>query len=464
MKRGYNGLMPRSFLALFVLTTLSLSSFTGAIASESKNSARISSREFLSGDFPQALRARDYPRALKALDALAKQYPDDPLILRYRARMLEKLGRRKEAIAAYRKILAADPKNIPARLFLGLAYAREGNREKAVNELRRVAQNSGAVEYQHWAQAQLARLRAGKRKFGKRVEKKPYLLGKAGVAYDSNPRLVPDDESLSSRSKEDGVLYKLNLDLGYPLLLKKDRRLDALYLSRVILHDEGSDQVNFATQGVALDAKRRTFFWNRAVVLGGRYDARVNFLRSDLFSVVNRLLLSADTSFCKRTRTGLYGRVSYSNYNQDGSRPKITSRDGVRGGLGVVQYFYTADLRSYVFIKQEVSGAATRGDNYDRVGYLARIGAHTPLDRANRWDADASVGFDRGSYPEFSSLSSLEPGGRLDSRLDFYGALTHHWKPNLATRAFYRFIDSDNRNDFFDRRRQIAGVEMVFSL
>ena len=200
------------------------------------------------------------------------------------------------------------------------------------------------------------------------------------------------------------------------------------------------------------------------MVLVGRYDFRTNFLRSDLFSIVNRLLLSADASFWKRTRTHFYGRVSYSDYGPDGSRPSTTSRDGVRGGVGVVQYFYTADLRSYVFLKQEVSGAETRGDNYDRTGYLARLGFHTPLDRKNQVDFDASVGFDRGTYPQFSSLSSLDLADRRDSRLDAYAALTYHWKPNLATRGFYRFISSDNRNDFFDRQRHIAGVEMVFSL
>ena len=67
--------------------------------------------------------------ALADLDAMRAKYPDDPLILRYRGRTLEKLGRRKEAIAAYRRILAADPKQVPARLFLGLAYAKEGRRE-----------------------------------------------------------------------------------------------------------------------------------------------------------------------------------------------------------------------------------------------------------------------------------------------------------------------------------------------
>jgi len=40
--------------------------------------------------------------------------------------------------------------------------------------------------------------------------------------------------------------------------------------------------------------------------------------------------------------------------------------------------------------------------------------------------------------------------------------LTHHWKHNLATRIFYRYINSDNTNDFFARTRHLAGVEVIF--
>lgn len=452
------------FLPALLLSLVFSSFVSNAVAAEPKKPQQISSENFLSSDFSATFKQKKYPEALKALDRLLAKYPHDPLLLRYRGLTLEKLGRRAEAIAAYRQILADHPDHVPAHLFLGMAYAKQGQREEAARQLRWVIENSGSKEYRHWAQAQMARLRAKGRKPKKKIEQKPYLLGKVKIAYDSNPLLVPDDESLSSREKKDGVFYGFNLDIGYPFLLEKDKRLDVVYLGHTVLRDGGTDQVNFATQGVALDAKQRTFFGNRAVVLGERYDFRANFLRSDLFSIVNRVLLSADTSFWKRTRTHFYGRVSYSDYGPDGSRPSTTSRDGVRGGLGVVQYFYTADLRSYVFLKQEVSGAETRGDNYDRKGYLARLGIHAPLDRKNRVDLDTSIGFDRGTYPEFSSLSSLDLADRRDTRLDVYGALTYHWKPDLATRGFYRFINSDNRNDFFDRQRHIAGVEMVFSL
>jgi len=455
---------PPIWVLVFLVLGLSILSATFPVpAAFANNPSLISKEAFLSSDFPRLFKKRQFEQALKALDTLIKKYPDDPLLLRYRALTLDKLGRHEEAIAAYREILSRDPNHVPAHLFLGLAYARAGKLAQSAKELHWVTEHSASDEYRHWAEAQLSRIR--QKKISKKVTKKPYLFGKTGAYYDSNPLLIPDDKNLSSRTREDGADFPIDLTLGYPLLLNKEFRLDAMYINQTMLHDAGADSVNFTSQGFALDAKKRTFFGSRAVLFGGRYDVKANFLRSDLFSVINRFLVSADTSFWRRTRTHTYGRFSYSNYGPDGSTPSVTSRDGTRGGLGVVQYFYTtADAKSYLFTKQEISFAETRGDNFDRLGSLSRLGVHGPLGFVTRTDYDASAGFDYGTYPEFSSLSTLDLAERRDLRLDLYGALTYHFKPDLATRGFYRFINSDNKNDFFDRSRHITGVEVIFSL
>lgn len=213
-----------------------------------------------------------------------------------------------------------------------------------------------------------------------------------------------------------------------------------------------------------MDAKKRKLFGERAVIFGGRYDLRGSFLRSTYFSLINRFLLSADTSFWKKTRTHFYTRLSVLEYNKDGSDPSVSSRDGFRGGVGVTQYFYSPDLKSFFFVKPEFNFNQPRGDNFIRRGVLGRIGAHTPIKFLRNTDFDISVGYDWGEYPEFSSLSSLDTEDRQDKRLDNYVAITHHLKPNIAWRTFYRFIKSDNDNSFYKRDRHIAGMEMIFSL
>lgn len=448
--------MRRLFIttAVFVITFFSISvSFA----------AQIPHKEFLSSDFVKYFKNKEYVKAFEASDALLKQYPHDALILRYRALTLEKLKQPQKAIKLYQEILAAHPNDIPARLFLGLVYVKQDENEKALKVLQYVAHHASSKEYRHWAQAQLNRLYKNVRSAAKPIKKKPYFIGKTGIFYDSNPLLLPDNKDLLAKSKKAAALYLFELMAGYPLHLDKDSRLDVLYIGQQYFHSHGAEEVDFTSQGFAVDAKKRIFVGTRSFLLGSRYDFRANFLRSDLFSLVNRFFLSADTSFWPKTQTHFYGRFGILNYGADGANPDQTSRDGVRGGIGATQYFYTSDFKSFFFIKGEGNFNATRGDNFNRQGALARIGFHTPFLFLQKTDLDVSSGYDWGVYPDFLSASSLDTRERHDKRWDVYTGVTHHWKPGLATRVFYRFINSENDNNLFDRTRHLAGMEVIFS-
>ena len=445
--------MQKSFPIIFVLLFITSVVFA----------SQIPSQEFLKTDFVKLFKNKEYAKALQESNALLKKYPHDALILRYRALTLEKLKQPKKAIKLYQEILAVHPNDIPARLFLGLAYVKRDENAKAEKELRYVAGHASSTEYRHWAQAQLNRLHKNERKATKPIRRKPYLVGKTGVFYDSNPLLLPDNKDLLIKSKEAAALYLFELTAGYPLKLEKDSRLDILYIGQQYSYSHGAEGVDFTSQGFAVDAKKRTFVGTRSFLLGSRYDFRGNFLRSDLFSIVSRFYLSADTSFWPKTQTHFYGRFGILNYGPDGANPDQTSRDGIREGLGATQYFYASNLKSFLFVKGEVNFNQARGDNFNRDGALARVGIHTPLYFCQKTDLDVSSGFDWGTYLDFVSLSTLDFTERHDKRWDVYAGLTHHWKPKLATRIFYRFINSQNDNDLYDRTRHIAGTEVVFS-
>ncbi len=440
--------------------------FTAFLFSQTLFAAEISSQEFLSSDFVSFFKHKQYEKALKASDALLKKYPHDPLILRYRALTLEKLELSNEAIKLYQSILQFHPNDISARLFIGLAYIKEAQYHKAEKELSFVIKHGSTAGYRHWAQEQLRRLHLNKRLANKTIEKKPYLLGKLGIDYDSNPLLIPDNKSLSTPgSKKASALYVSELNVGYPLWLKKDFRLDILYIGQEYLHSREANQVDFSSQGFALDAKKRQFLGERPFLLGARYDFRANFLTSDLFSIVNRFFLSADTSFWRKTLTHFFTHFTVFDYGSkfEGTNLDQSSRDGVREGVGITQYFYTSDLKSFFFVKGEGDFDQTRGQDFNAQGGQVLLGFHTPLEFCRETDLDVSAGFDWLVYPDFSSLSVLDSRDRRDDGLDIYVGLTHHWKRNLATRIFYRYIDSKNNNDYFDRTRHIAGVEVIFS-
>ena len=376
---------------------------------------------------------------------------------------LQRLGRTQEAVAVYQKLLSQNQAPVPTRIFLGRAYLRQGKKKMAAEEFRWVLLHSKEEAYRRWAQTELNRLRLGVKKPHRK--KRFYFVGKLGMAYDSNPLLIPNDKSLSvPKAKKRGIDYLMSWTAGYKLLSRKDSRIDLIYIGRESLHSPEASRVNFHSHGFAVDGKKRHLLGHQAFLFNGRYDFRSNFLRSRLFSLSNRFFLGADTSFWRRTRTHFYSRFNLLNFGPDGSDPSQTSRDGFRMGVGLTQYFYTSDRRRYFFVKEEFNLNNARGENFDRTGVLSRIGIHTPVGFVKKMDWDLSAGFDYGEYHDFNSFSTLDLEEREDARWDIYTSLTYHWTRKFATRTFYRLIKARNSNNFYERDRHLAGGEVVFAI
>ena len=203
--------------------------FSAESSAQQTASEQISTEELLSSPFAQAFKEHQYSKALKALDALSRRYPNDPLILRYRAATLLRLGRTREAIAIDRQLLKSNPQHVPTRLFLGQAYQQSGDAAAAAEQWRWVSEHSDSGEYRRWAEAQLHRLRVkAKPPLPKR---RPYFFAVTGLKYDSNPLFKPNDKALAkSGNEKSGFLGLLDLTLGYPVWMESNSRLDVLYI------------------------------------------------------------------------------------------------------------------------------------------------------------------------------------------------------------------------------------------
>ena len=138
----------------FLLCSLHFIIPNEAFAKAESSSESISSQEFLASPFAKAFKEQKYSKAIEALKELKKKYPEDPLILRYEALTLDRMGKTQEAIGAYQKLLAKDPGQVPVRIFLGRAYIRKRNYQAAAGEFRLVINDQQAEEYRNWAQAE----------------------------------------------------------------------------------------------------------------------------------------------------------------------------------------------------------------------------------------------------------------------------------------------------------------------
>lgn len=420
---------------------------------------QISAEEFLASPFAEQFQGGNYEQAFKTVELLLREYPQDPLLLRYKAMTLDLLGRSGEAIALYEQILKQNPNHVPTRFFLGQAYERAGKNDQAIQEWRWVERNSPASEYRQWAQAGLAR--AGVQAAAARLlPERMFLAGITGWEYDSNVTLKPDDKNLARSGDQNAGRYSLNLRVGLQAVDERDLKVDLLYTTLNSFHDDSLDDLNTTTQEGSVDLRKRTSWFGRMFILGGRYDLLGTFLEGELFLFTHRFSLSADSRLTPYTRTVLFNHLAYTNFGPDGSNTPQTSRDGLYEDIGLTQYWYSRNFRRYLFLTQEYNDARTQGGNFERRGATSRMGVHFPF--LGQTVADLAAGLRWNRYPRFSSLSGLDPARRRDITWDFYAALTRPLTPKVKGRFFYRFIKADNRNDFFDYDRHIGGVQLLF--
>lgn len=429
----------------------------------------VSAEAFQASAFAELFQAGEYASALAALAPVLEQYPEDPLVQRYHAMTLDRLGRWEEAMARFQAILQRDPGHVPTRFFLGQTYAHAGLVEQAKGEWWWVVEHGREMEYVRWALEALDRAGLAAPASAEvvptpgppaRGPSRWFLAGIVGWEWDSNVTLKPTDKTLASVGDQNADRWSANLRVGYHLAPGPGRGLDLLYTTRQSFHDDSLEDLNFTSQEIGVDARAKTSLWGQEYTVGGRYDLAVGLLESALFSVNHRLTLSADGRFTPHTRTVLTTRLAGINFGPDGSNPPQTSRDGAYTDTGVTQYFYTGDFRRHLFLAQEYNDARTRGGNFERRGTTSRIGVHMPL--FGRVAADLATGLRWNAYPRFSSLSSAEPARRRDAVLDAYLGLTYRATPTLATRLFYRFVDARNRNDSYEYERHIVGAQLLF--
>lgn len=447
-------------LSILVLGSASSPRSTeGATELKRKEATVTSTEEFLFSPAAQLFQAGDYARALEALDRLIERYPGDPLLLRYRAISLDRLGRSEEAIEVFKEILEKNQDHLPTLYFLGQAYFRLGRKQAARSMWQRVVEKGGTTLYAEWSREALRRIPIALEP----PRPKPSrwnILTRASYEFDSNVLLKPDDKSLASPEDPNASRYTVGTQLDYRAFSGKTFVVDGSYEFRQTLHDDSLDEFNFTFQDFGVNARKQTWFRGRSVIGGLEYNILPGFLNGDLFSLIHQWILSADTRWTPRTRTVVFDRASLSNFGPDGSSPRQTSRDGFYQDFGITHSWYPWNTSLSFFLHEEFNSAFTRGDNFDRVGNTTRVGSHLPWKRAA---FDVSGGLAFGGYPHFSSLSTLDTDRRRDFVWDLYTSITYFLTQRWSIRAFYRYVNGQNPSGFFEYNRHIGGIQVEFS-
>ena len=97
--------------------------------------------------------------------------PEDPFMIEQRAELLSRTGREEEALATWKRALAADPDSIGGHYMRAFMLERLGRRTEAIGEWEAIIEWSrahGADEDVEWPEQEIARLRASARSGGRR--------------------------------------------------------------------------------------------------------------------------------------------------------------------------------------------------------------------------------------------------------------------------------------------------------
>ncbi len=446
------------FLSLFFGTAAALVSSLAMAEGAGNLERAISNEFFLASPAVEFYQNGDFKNALEGFESLQREFPGDVLIQRYRAMALDRLDRFDEAADILKKIIAKDPGYVPARYFLGVVYSDSGKSAAAQTEWKWVVENAGNTIYKDWAKARLAAKAPEKKDTSARLWR---LSARYGYEYDDNVTLKPSDEALASSEGSDAGRQLAEFIVRRRVHSSRDTAIDLKGGFRQTFHDSGLDDFNFTSLEAGADVQHRVTWFGRKVTLRLEYDLKAGFLDGNTFSTRNIGTLSADTRFTENTRTVLFYRLTGAEFGPDGSRPAQSSRDGIYQDVGLTQYWYLNNPKNYIFLRGELNGASTTGSNFDSLGTTARLGYHAGIFKNT--DLDLMTGYEFNNYLHFDSLSSLDRGERQDSIWDIYGALTHYFTPEIGLRVFYRHVNADNDNGFFEYTRNIGGAQLLYS-
>lgn len=407
----------------------------------------------------QLFQLGEYDDALIEFQNLGQQYPKDSLPKRYIGMTLTLLGRLDESVVELQEAVQLDPQNPAGHYFLARAYHEQGARDKAKYELEEVLRLDPEGFYGKPAKNALPIVQErGRFKVSRPWE----IYGGIGYEYDSNVRLEPNDKSLGGLADESANRYFLTIGGTHKWYEKGSFTSKVGYRIYQSFHDDSLDEFNFTFQEFSLDNYYRTKLSGKETTLGLRYDFSWGFLKGDPFSLGNGVTTYGRIRLTPNTRTEAHYRYTHTEFNFDGSRPHLTSRDGEYQEAGLLHRRYFSNYSRWIFAGYVIEPYQTEGNNFDRLGHSFQAGLHSPMPFNNALTLDVLGQFKVANYPHFSTELVTREEARFDNDWTLLVSLTYALNNHWSVRGLYRYVNANNHNDLFQYDRHIGGVELRF--
>ncbi|MSR77842.1 MAG: tetratricopeptide repeat protein [Candidatus Omnitrophica bacterium] len=419
-------------------------------AGASETGHRMSTQDFMKSEAAQTFAKGDFKKALESLDQLVLEYPEDPLIHRFRGITLMRLNQNKAATEALKEGTRKFPDNVAMHYYLAQVYFSLKKMEEARKEFRWVIEHDEASYRFKAQQGMFMTLGGGK-------PPKPWSLGVSqAYEFDTNAIYKPTDEAYRVSADQNSGRYA-TLFTGTYQAYHKGRWFVTpdLFYAQNIYND--FNNLNNFTPGGGLSGLCAFSLFGKPTFLNLREGGSATYLKRSLYSSANAFSASLISNLNKWFRTNLTYRWTYTNFHSDGSSAVLTNQDGHTHSASILNTVYMNDARTlYGTFGYDYEFADTRGRNYIKSMNGARAGLHFPI--LEKVEGDFGFVYKNSDYFKYDSAPPKRRDIIYTLTTDLSRPLFWDW---MTAHLIYIFEDSRARNNAYEYFRHVIAAKLA---
>ena len=439
--------------------------------------------------------------AVAALEAARRQLPDDPQVLfqlgvayfglerygdaepllqrvfttdpqipglgYYLGFIRHRKGDHQGALEAFDRETSTDPRiQQLARFYAGLAAARLGLRERAVEELETAARLLPASPLASTAE----RLRHAPPTLSPRDPQRRFRAEvRVGVFYDSNPAVVPeaaDDPTVQDLREEEGNTFGAGGSVRLDYSVIRTPTFDATVTYSLFgKYNTSATEFNVVDNllGVALASGGTV--WNRPYLLQLPYTFDYLTLGGEGYLQRHTVTPTATLVENASNLTALQFQVQLKEYEEPSALPPAERRSGTNWAGGFTHLFRFGGDKHYLKVGYLADLDDTEGQNYRYFGHRLLAGAQYTFpwrDLRVRYDVDVHLR----KYEDRNTLFPADAPGTVERSDTEINHILGVWLPlphNLALAVELLLTRNDSNIDVFTYDRQVVSLSLVWT-
>lgn len=415
----------------------------------------LTPEEFMKTEAAKAFMNAKYDAALKELDALALQYPDDMTIRRYQGIVLDKLGRFDEALRVFETGLLQMPENIPLRYFMAQTLLHKQDLKAAENAYKDVLVRDKTQTYAARAQAELEslkRLRAA-------MPKKWSMNGSGGAEWNTNPTSKSKFRSIAPARGHGAWKFSNSAGLGYEIFKRGALSAKLNYNYSHSLYSNALNSLNTISNGGGPTFTYVRPVRGKSLIVQVGHTTTHSMVEETYYSTAFAQSLTLIYPFTDWYRATLSERWTVSTYNHEGTASDRTSRDGFGNVLSLTNNFYLNKQKTrYLLASADWGRDDTQGANNIKNYGAWRAALHSPL--LYKVEGDLSFKFKDSFFPKYGTpnTSPQRHDGEYTLGVTLSRKLTPHWTLN----SNYNYTNTESRDGNYTYRNHALGCSLSF--